>query len=249
MRIAVLSDIHGNLTALEAVLSDLKQMAPDVVVQGGDLAASGHRPAQVIDHVRTLGWIGVRGNTDEMLWAPEDGQAILATTPKLKNLLTILLSAFAPATSHLIGEERLAWLRRLPAAQQVEGIAVIHASPTSVWVAPMPNCTDEELAATYAGLSASAVVYGHIHRPYVRKLSHMTVANCGSVGLPYDGDQRAAYLLIDRDDFVIRRVEYDVNREIQSLLHSNYPYAHWLASILRAGQYIPPPEAKHDRPS
>ncbi|PYU57499.1 MAG: YfcE family phosphodiesterase, partial [Acidobacteria bacterium] len=69
MRVAIVSDIHGNRRALEAVVADLQQIAPDVVVHGGDLAAGGAHPAEIIDQVRSLGWPGVRGNTDEMLWA------------------------------------------------------------------------------------------------------------------------------------------------------------------------------------
>ena len=71
MRIAIVSDIHGNLTALRAVLGDLRMTAPDVVVHGGDLADSGSAPAETVDLIRELGWPGVFGNTDEMLFAPD----------------------------------------------------------------------------------------------------------------------------------------------------------------------------------
>jgi predicted phosphodiesterase len=76
MRTAVLSDIHGNLTALEAVVADLKQVSPDLVVQAGDLIG-GSRNAEVIDLVQERGWPGVYGNAEEMLWIPE--QVTLAT--------------------------------------------------------------------------------------------------------------------------------------------------------------------------
>jgi predicted phosphodiesterase len=62
MRVAVVSDIHGNLSALEAILDDLARQQPDLVLHGGDLAANGSRPAEVIDRVRELGWPGVAGN-------------------------------------------------------------------------------------------------------------------------------------------------------------------------------------------
>ena len=71
MRVAVVSDIHGNLTALEAVLADVREQAPDLVLHGGDLSDSGSSPAEVIDRIRDLGWQGVMGNTDEMLVRPE----------------------------------------------------------------------------------------------------------------------------------------------------------------------------------
>src|SRR5262245_821295 len=71
MRIAIVSDIHGNLTAFEAVLEDLRSTAPDMVFHGGDLADGGSSPAEIVDRIRDLGWPGIVGNTDEMLFRPE----------------------------------------------------------------------------------------------------------------------------------------------------------------------------------
>ncbi len=83
MRTAIVSDVHGNLRAFEAVLADLRDAAPDLVVQGGDLAYGGTHPAEIIDEIRALGWSGVRGNTDEMLWSPESLREFAAKTPQL----------------------------------------------------------------------------------------------------------------------------------------------------------------------
>lgn len=71
MRVAILSDIHGNLSAFEAVLADIHQVAPDLVLHGGDLADGGSGPIEIIDRIRDLGWQGVMGNGDEMLCRPE----------------------------------------------------------------------------------------------------------------------------------------------------------------------------------
>src|SRR5258708_36510545 len=71
MRIAILSDIHGNRTAFEAVLADLQQTSPDLILHGGDLADAGASPVEIVDRIRDLGWQGVVGNTDEMLFRPE----------------------------------------------------------------------------------------------------------------------------------------------------------------------------------
>src|SRR3984885_6503194 len=68
--VAVVTDIHGNLTAFEAVLADIRRMAPDLVLHGGDLADPGSSPIEVVDRIRDLGWRGVMGNTDEMLVRP-----------------------------------------------------------------------------------------------------------------------------------------------------------------------------------
>lgn len=80
------------------------------------------------------------------------------------------------------------------------------------------------------------VIYGHVHRPFIRMVPGLTVANCGSVSLSYD-DPRASYLVLDDGKATIRRVEYDVELEVRGLLASGYPYASWLARILQTGRY------------
>jgi putative phosphoesterase len=189
MSIAIVSDVHGNLRAFQAVLADLRQIAPDLVVHGGDLAYGGSHPVEIIDQVRSLGWPGVRGNTDEMLWAPESLAKFAATTPKLSPLLSIL-QEMIPPTITSIGEERLRWLESFPLTYSQEVFSLVHASPKDLWRAPTPNASDDELETTYASLHAKIVIYGHIHRPYIRRLPRMTVANAGSVSQSYDGDRR-----------------------------------------------------------
>jgi len=239
MRVAIVSDIHGNWRAFEAVLADLRQVAPDLVVHGGDLAYGGTHPAEIIDQVRGLGWPGVRGNTDEMLWAPESLAAFAAKAPKLAPLVARIQELIPPALAS-IGEERLRWLEGLPQRYSGDGFSLVHASPGDLWRAPVPNASDDELQKTYASLRAPFVVYGHIHVPYIRRLPGLTVVNTGSVSQSYDGDRRASYLVIDGENLTIRRVEYDVESEAQDLLRSGLPHADWLARILLAGKYSPP---------
>jgi predicted phosphodiesterase len=239
MRLAIVSDIHGNLTALDAVIADLKTTSPDLVLQGGDLVVGGSRPAEVIDRIRELGWAGVLGNTDEVLWTPEGFEEQVKRAPKLRELLDILFHDFA-ATRDRIEEKHLRWLRALPPVWQNHGVCLLHASPGDLWQAPMPDCEDQQLVATYGGLSSAIVVYGHIHRPYVRQVPGCVVANSGSVGMPYDGDPRASYLLVEDRTVTIRRVEYDTEAEIKELLGSGYPRAAWLSEIRRHGKYVPP---------
>jgi len=239
MRIAIVSDVHGNLRAFEAVLADLRQVAPDLVVHGGDLAYGGMHPAEIIDQIRALGWPGVRGNTDEMLWSPQSLAAFAAKTPQLGPLLSIIQDLIPPTLAS-IGEERLRWLEKCPERYVGEGFTLVHASPGDLWRAPMANASDEELRSTYAPLGSSIAVHGHIHRPYVRRIGEMTVANTGSVSQSYDGDRRASYLVIDGERVSIRRVEYDVESEAKELLGSGLPHAGWVAKILLAGQYVAP---------
>jgi putative phosphoesterase len=239
MRVAVVSDIHGNLTALETVVADLHAVGADLVVHGGDLVGSGSRPAEVIDLIRDLKWPGVVGNTDEMLWAPERLTEVLKS-PQLHALRDTLLNEIVPSTRTAIGAERLAWLRALPLTWSGDGLTVLHASPGDLWRAPMSDAPDEELERTYGQLGGRSVVYGHIHRPYVRGLRAIGVANSGSVSLSYDGDPRASYAVVDGGRISIRRVTYDIEEEVRRLAEGRYPQAGWLAQILRTGSYVPP---------
>lgn len=234
MRIAVISDIHGNLTALEAVLADLRSAAPDAVFLGGDLADGGARPVEVLDRVRGLGWRGVVGNVDEMLFRPESLEAFAAGS-KAPAALWEAVRQNAVATQAALGEERLAWLAGLPGEVRERGLAVVHARPGDCWRAPGIDASEAELAETYRPLGAAVAVYGHTHGPGVRRLADgLTVVNAGSAGLPFDGDARASYAVVDDGVATIRRVEYDVERELRELARCGLPCAAWTAKMIRA---------------
>ena len=232
MRIAVISDIHGNGTAFEAVLADLREMSPDLIFHGGDLADGGSSPVEIVDRIRDLAWPGVVGNTDEMLFRPES-----LTVPQS---LVAPIEEMAAVSRESLGEERLAWLSGLPRMQVAGTMALVHASPESPWRAPGHASSDAELEQVYGSLGQPVAVYGHIHLPYIRTVAGITVANTGSVGLPFDGDRRASYLLLDDATPSIRRVEYDVDREIRALTDRRFPHADWVARTLRsAGPQMP----------
>jgi putative phosphoesterase len=239
MRLAIVSDIHGNLTALDAVVADLERRGVDLVVHGGDLALAGCQGAEVIDRVRELGWPGIVGNTDELLWRPKEHEAQARKAPKLRPLLRVLFDEYAPATRAALGEERISWLRRLPAEYRHEALAIVHASPGDLWRAPLPDSQDVELAATYQPLHAKTVVYGHIHRPFVRQIDRLTVANSGSVGNSFDSDPRAACLIVEDETVAILRVDYDLEREVDLVLRSAYPDAERIAAMRRTGEFVP----------
>jgi len=233
MRIAVISDIHGNRAAFEAVLADLRLTSPDLILHGGDLPYGGASPAEIVDHIRDLGWPGVVGNTDEMLFAPESLTEFASQSPHLKFLFDAI-QEMANATSEMLGEERVAWLRTLPRIQIQGPMALVHASPQSLWRAPAPEAGDAELESVYSPLGQPIAIYAHIHRSFVRSLSNIVIANTGSVSLSYDGDRRAAYLLLDDFEPSIRRVEYDIDEELKALSTSRLPHADWMAKTLQA---------------
>jgi predicted phosphodiesterase len=239
MRTAIVSDIHGNLTAFEAVIADLRQMAPDIILHGGDLAASGSSACAIVDRVRDLGWAGVVGNADEMLFDPGKLKQFAEQSAGFKPFYGIV-AEMAGAARATLGEERIAWLHGLPAVQTLDGVALVHATPGDAWRAPSAEASDEELVSAFESLGRPIAVYAHIHRSFIRKTPRMTVANTGSVSLSYDGDRRAAYLLIDGSDVSIRRVEYDVAREIALLRESGLPHWDWIAKTIASGSFQMP---------
>ena len=124
----------------------------------------------------------------------------------------------AAATREALGEERLAWLRGLPRKQVHNPIALVHASPESPWRAPAPEASDAELESVYEPLGQPIAV----------------------VGLPYDGDRHASYLLLDDSQPAIRRVEYEVDKELKVLSGCRLPHASWIAKILASASFQMP---------
>lgn len=238
-RFAIVSDIHGNLTALDAVIADISRRGVDRVVHGGDLALGGCQPAEVIDRIRELGWHGIVGNTDELLWRAAARKEQERRTPQLRELLNLLFDHYAPATRELLGDERLAWMSGLPHEHREAGLTVVHASPGDLWQAPSPDSPRSEFLDTYGRYRAQTVVYGHIHLPFHRDIDGMSVANSGSVGSPFDGDPRASYLLVEGGRVEIVRVEYDIEREGHLILQSGYPDAARIGDMRRAGKFLP----------
>jgi putative phosphoesterase len=234
MRVAILSDIHGNFTAFEAVHADIRRTSPDLILHGGDLADNGSSPCEIVDRIRDLGWHGVMGNTDEMLVVPEALEEF-ASQSSAPAALWELIRRIASATRSAVGEERLAWLRNLPRVHLEKDFALVHASPQSCWRAPASDATDAELEAVYGALDRPTVIFGHTHIPSIRRIAGhpQLLINTGSVGLPYDGDPRASYLLLDDGRPSLRRIEYDLAKELQALSLSDLPGAAWTSRMLR----------------
>jgi putative phosphoesterase len=234
LRTAVLSDIHGNLTAFEAVLAHLKHTSPDLVLHGGDLADPGSSPIEIVDRIRQFGWHGVMGNSDEMLVRP-DSLEDFASQSSAPSALWTAIREIASATRSVLGEERLAWLREQPLVSTQDAFALVHATPESCWRAPADEATDAELTTIYGPLDRPIVVFGHTHRPLIRHIAGhpRLLINTGSVGLPYDGDPRASYLLFESNSPSIQRVEYDLEKELKALSSCGLPGAAWTAKMLR----------------
>ena len=197
--LAVLYDVHGNLPALEAVIADAEAAGAEGWILGGDYALFGGWPAETVERLRALeraSWI--RGNGER--WAGDPGAA--PDNP-------VVPGAVAAARAAL-GEDTVGDLASLPFSLPCEGILVCHGSPLSDVdsFAPDDDGRDEELL---HGTEARRVLFGHTHLPFSRTSEGgVELVNPGSVGMPFDGDPRAAYALLGDDGRIShRRVQYD----------------------------------------
>lgn len=198
--IAVISDIHGNLWALEAVLADLDRLRIERVVVGGDLALGGPKPAECVRLVRRRGYPTIRGNTDE--WITRKPAAVT--------------DGIAWCAARLSDEDRQ-FVAGLPFLwrEEAEGgdLVVVHATPWSIGDVVREDAPAAVVSRVFSEASAAAIVFGHIHTPFVRETPHGLLVNGGSVGLPFDGDWRASFALVERVgsrwSASIRRIPYD----------------------------------------
>ncbi|HKN95297.1 MAG TPA: metallophosphoesterase family protein [Thermoleophilaceae bacterium] len=197
--LAVLYDIHGNLPALEAVLEDARGAGADRYVLGGDYTALGGWPLEVLAVLRELPraeWI--RGNWERWLASRDD-------VPDVP-----LLQDAAEWTGGRLDDGTIAELSRLPQTTALDGTRFSHGSPISDMRSFMPEPADDE-EELIGGATERRLVFGHTHVQFRRQgPGGVDLVNPGSVGMPFDGDPRAAYALVaDDGELELRRVSYD----------------------------------------
>jgi putative phosphoesterase len=188
--VAALYDIHGNLAALEAVLAEVPDEA--AIVVGGDICAGGEHPSETLARLRGLGgrvrWL--RGNSDREL---SPGEAGLAPQEVVE------------AARSRLSEEEIAFLHQLPPTVRVGDVLYCHASPRNDVDIFTERTPEERIAFLFEGLDVPTVVCGHTHTQYERTVAGVRVVNAGSVGMPYEKEPGAYWLL----DLVHRRTPYD----------------------------------------
>jgi predicted phosphodiesterase len=193
----VLYDIHANLPALEAVLADAEGAGADSYVLGGDYAFAGAWPSETVAVLRELDALWIRGNGER--WTADADAA-----PELD----LVRKAIAYCRQEL-GDELVSEMGALPGQVELEGVLFCHGSPRSdvETFAPTPVEREEELL---EGAQQPVLVFGHSHLQFRRQRDGRLLVNPGSVGMPCDGDRRAAYALwTGGTQFELRRVEYD----------------------------------------
>ncbi len=236
MKIAFLSDIHGNAVALEAVLADLDKRQVDKVCVLGDLAYRGPEPKRAIALVRSLSADVIKGNADE--WTIRGVR--LGEVPA--HLLEMMNREREWIVERL-DEDDLAYLRKLPEALSLPlgdslHLHAFHATPHSLFDVVTPDQSRDVLREKLmADEAANLYVYAHIHLPYVRYVNGKCVVNVGSVGLPFDGLPQASYAIVETDGdrfrVTIERVPYDVEAVIRQYREGDYPNLEKMTRVVR----------------
>jgi len=245
-RFAVLSDVHGNLLALEAILTDLQaQGVPDVTWVLGDLAVFGPWPVETLARLRALPDVAfLQGNTDRYLVTGRRPVLFVRTPDDWARMPTQL--AQRDANFHWT-VERLPWadyefLRDLPTRLEMDvpeygRIVAVHAVPGNDETSLYPNIPDDQVRPHLAGLDARLLLYGHTHRPVDRAVDSVRLVNDGSVGLPLDGNPHPAYALLDFESdqctVTIRHVAYDLEAVVAELERVVHPARAWASRVLR----------------
>jgi predicted phosphodiesterase len=246
MKIAVFSDVHANLPALEAVLAEIDAAEPDLVLCLGDLVGYAPWPDEVVAEVRRRRIPTIAGNYDEGVGKASDdcGCAYRTEEERERGRLSIAY------TNDIVTDETRAYLRSLPrhlaldlgTDEQPFRLLLVHGSPRKINEYLFEDRPDRSFLRLLTDAGADAMMFGHTHQPFWKRLRSgddgrvLHAINTGSVGKPKDGDPRACWVLLEvpgrpsptdpealRVSF--RRVEYDVERAARAVEESPLPDA------------------------
>ena len=215
MRVAIFSDVHGNLSALEAVLASIKSQGEiDEVIFAGDFGVFGPRPAECLQRLRQQPIQAIVGNTDEWILDPPP---IIADLEKQEEERRLYLKAICDWTKNQLDEESIKWVKQIrhsfsitltPGDKADDSLLIVHANPVDLAqiIFPSENSqleiygrirqSDAELEPLIGQIAANSIVFGHLHIPGIREWRGKQLVNISSVSLPGDGDSRAKYAIL-----------------------------------------------------
>jgi len=237
MRIALLSDIHGNPIALDAVLKDVQaQGGVDTYWVLGDLAAIGHDPVGTLERLAGLPNVRfTRGNTDRYVVTgerPNPTFAAVESDPRLLLPFVEIAQSFAWTQGAITVTGWLPWLAALPLEQRAvlpDGTRLlgVHGAPGSDEFGVNPGLSQAELKSLFAGCAADLVCVGHTHWPLDVRVGSVHVVNLGSVSNPLPPDLRASYVMLEANDtgyrLQHRQVDYDHQAVIAAVQQVQHP--------------------------
>jgi putative phosphoesterase len=234
MKLAFISDIHGNAVALDAVLEDIKKRNVDRIIVLGDISYRGPEPKRALDLVKSLNTNVIKGNADEwVVRGIKEGEVA-------KSALTMMNKERDWIYKHL-DEEDLQYLNELPTEIKLEAdqikIHAFHATPTSLFDIVQPFDSDEALKDKMMKSDADLFVYAHIHKPFIRYIEGKCLMNIGSVGLPFDGLAKSSYAIVDIKEgsfqTSIVRVDFDLEKVIQQYQEGDYPNSEQMMKVIQ----------------
>ena len=264
-RIAVLSDVHGNINALEAVRKAIKKEKPDVTLIAGDLVMNGPEPGATVDALREMerdGAIIVQGNTDI---AVADGDYAAAFPWVPESGVSDAMRAICEWGHDILDDEQLAWLRRLPAERRVrigdDLVLVTHASPGSQTQGFDRDLDPSTVLERISRTDARVICCGHTHIPDVQEFGWKVIVNDGSAGYAFDGDPTASFALVTLDGAApassgddadgegaedgrasvtveIKRADYDVLAVSNAISARGLPGDVYRAATVRTGKLV-----------
>ncbi len=256
MKIALFSDIHANLPALEAFFADVEPRKPDAIYCLGDLVGYNIWPNEVIDEIRKRGIPCIAGNYDFGIGRRSDDCGCAYKTDEEKEMGKVSISY----TNEIVKDEQRAYLRTLPAHIRLEyqlnndklNILLVHGSPRKINEYLFEDRDEKSLLRIMEQVDADVMCFGHTHKPYHRIVPGVTMEesyyrhaiNIGSVGKPKDGDPRGGYVILhiaedssvkEKDSIWVEfiRFAYDVERAAKAVENSPLPSGY--ADMLRKG--------------
>ena len=241
MKLAILSDVHGNGDALRAVLADLDERSgADRILALGDIVLLGPDPGEVVALLMARDAVGVYGNMDRFL-LDTDWRAFEPRSEEDEADRDLCLWAL-----QRLDERAQVWIRALPFQKELEvggqRLLLVHGSPRSDRDVIKADTPAEAVREMMAGVQADLILYGHTHEPLDRTMDGVRLINPGAVGYPHSEKETARYALLTwegdwRVEF--RLVQYDVEKTIARLLAAQRPYRLWVVEMLRHAARVP----------
>jgi putative phosphoesterase len=226
MRIAIFSDIHGNLPALEAVLTDIGRRQVDAVYCLGDLVGYAPFPNEVTDRIRREGLPTIMGNYDDGVGFDRDECGCAYREPEERRRGD---QSLAWTKAHVTSENK-AFLRTLQRQIRFDAdskrVLLVHGSPRKINEYLFEDRPVSSLRRIAASSEADILAFGHTHKPYARLVDNVLFLNVGSVGKPKDGDWRACYGILEpaaAEPVHFVRVDYDIQTVTDAIRHSALP--------------------------
>jgi predicted phosphodiesterase len=223
--LALLYDIHGNLPALEAVLADVEREGADAYLLGGDYGTPSPWPRETLALLQAL---------EPATWIRGNGERWIRELPEERPEVAETYVEFLPGP---LSEEELDWLYALPAHAELDGVLYVHGCVVrdDDSFAPEPQPEDER---RIDGVRDKTIVFGHSHLQFRRPGPHGThLLNPGSVGMPLDGDRRAAWAVRTDDGSIeFRRTEYDIERALAGWKKLGGDFGEIVAARLERGR-------------